>query len=165
MYQMIKLFKDFDINNLIFKPLRKTATGSRIIDIENQEIYQTCWLKILYDVEYNICVEADKIKEILEQIDTKIVDYSSEKLDFSKTEILRMYRPLLKSSSNSYCFSVPISTNTVLFDSTKKFYNKAEMKDILKSGQNIRFIFKFKKIYFKDHELTLPLELLQIELA
>ncbi len=163
---MIKLFKDFDeVTDLIFKPVRKTTTGSRIIDVDGNILFQTGWLKILYDAEYSICVEADKIKEVLEKIDEKVINHSSITLDFSKQEILKMYRPLLKQSGESKCFSISILTNSILFDKDKNFYNKSEIKNIIKPGQSVRLIFNFKKIYFKDHELTFPLELQQIELA
>ncbi len=161
----IKLLKDFTKNDLIFKPVRKTTTGSRIIDIEGNILFQTCWLKILYDVEHSICVNSEKIKDVLSQIDQLVIDYSSVVLDFSKQEILKMYRPLLKQTGDSSCFYISILTNTTLFDQDKNFYDKSEIKNILKQGQNVRFIFCFKKIYFKDHELTFSLELQQIELA
>jgi hypothetical protein len=161
----VKLLKDFNQNDLIFKPVRKTPTGSRIIDVDGNILFQTCWLKILYDVDYSICVDSENIKSVLEQIDQKVIDHSSNVLDFSKQEILKMYRPLLKQSGDSNCFCVSILTNTVLFDRYKNFYDKSEIKNILKQGQSVRFIFGFKKIYFKDHELTFPLELQQIELA
>jgi hypothetical protein len=163
--QCIKLLKDFDQNDLIFKPVRKTATGSRIIDVEGDTLFQTSWLKILYDVDYSICVDSQQISDILQQIDQIVIDHSSNVLGFPKEEILKMYRPLLKQSSDSNCFCMSILTNTTLFDRHKNFYDKAEIKNILKQGQNVRFIFGFKKIYFKDHELTFPLELMQIELA
>ncbi len=158
----IKLLKDFDTNDLTFKPIRKTTTGSRIIDVNENTLFQTCWLNILYDVDYTICVRSEKIKDILNQIDEKVISHSSNVLGFSKEEILQMYRPLLKQNNQ---FSIPILTNTVLFDNQKKFYNKSEIKNILKKGQHVRFIFNFKKIYFKDHELTFPLELQQIEVS
>jgi hypothetical protein len=159
---MVTLLKDFDPDNFIFKPVRKTATGSRIIDVDGNDSFQTCWLKILCDTEYGICVESDKIKNIFERIDEKVITHSSNVLEFSKQEILQMYRPISK-NSNYFCIS--ILTNTVLFDKNKNFYEKNEIKNVLKVGQNVRFIIKFKKIYFKDHELSFPLELLQIELA
>lgn len=165
MESRVKLLKDFNQNDLIFKPVRKTATGSRIIDVDGNMLFQTGWLKILYDVDYTICVDSEKIKDILYQIDQLVIDHSSKSLDFSKEEILNMYRPLLKQSGNSNSFCISILTNTILFDKDKNFYDKSEIKNILKQGQNVRFIFSFKKIYFKDHELTFPLELHQIESA
>jgi hypothetical protein len=161
----IKLLKDFNSNDLIFKPVRKTTTGSRIIDINGDMLFQTGWLKILYDVDYSICVDSEKIKDVLEKIDEIVIEHSSNTLDFSKEEILNMYRPLLKQSGNFNSFTISILTNTVLFDKYKNIYNKSEIKTILKPGQNIRLIFCFKKISFKDHELRFPLELHQIELA
>ncbi len=165
MAQNIKLLENFDQNDLIFKPVRKTAAGSRIMDVDGDILFQTCWLKILYDVDYNICVNSEQIKDILRQIDQIVIDHSSNVLDFSKQEMLNMYRPLLKQSSDSNCFSISILTNTVLFDRHRNFYNKSEIKNVLKQGQNVRFIFCFKKICFKNHELRFPLELQQIELA
>jgi hypothetical protein len=161
----VKLFKDFNKHDLIFKPVRKTATGSRIIDVDGDTLFQTGWLKILYDVDYSICVDSEKIKDTLSQIDQMVIEQASNSLDFSKEEILNMYRPLLKQSGDSNCFCVSILTGTTLFDRDKNFYDKSEIKNVLKPGQSVRFIFSFKKIYFKDHEITFPLELQQIELA
>ena len=158
----IKLLKDFVQDDLIFKSVRKTDTGSRIIDICGNTLFQTPWLRILRDIDYDICVDSEKITDIFEQIDQIVIEHSSTILNFSKEEILKMYRPLLKQSKNSVSFR--ISTNTVLFDQDKNCFNKSEIKDILKRGQTVRFIFSFKKIYFKDHQLTFPLEVLQIEL-
>lgn len=161
----VKLLKDFNQNDLIFKPVRKTATGSRIIDVDGNILFQTCWLKILYDVDYSIWVDSEKIKDVLTEIDQKVIEHSAISLDFSRDEVMKMYKPLLKQSGDSNCFSVSILTNTTLFDRQKNFYDKSEIKNILRPGQSVRFIFAFKKIYFKDHELTFPLELQQIELA
>jgi hypothetical protein len=161
----IKLFKDFNQTDLIFKPVRKTSTGSRIIDVDGDILFQTCWLKLLYDVDYSICVDSEKIKNILNQIDQIVINNVSTSLDFSKEDILKMYKPLLKQSGDSSYFFASIITNTVLFDKDKNFYDKNEIKKILRPGQNIRFIFSFKKIYFKDHEITFPFKLYQIELA
>jgi hypothetical protein len=158
----IKLLKDFKSSDLIFKPVRKTATGSRIIDVKGDMLFQTPWLKILYDVEHNICVDSDKIKDTLDQIDQIVINHSSNTLDFSKQEILNMYRPLLKDSDR---FSISILTNTTLFDRYKNFYDKSDIKSILKQGQSVRFVFGFKKIYFKDYIILFQIELQQIELA
>lgn len=162
---MIKLLKEFDDKDLVFKPVRKTQTGSRIIDVDNSYLYQTCWLKIVGDIEYSICVDSEQIMDVLKQIDEKVIEHASNTLGFSKQEILKMYKPLLKQSGDSNYFCVSILTNTVLFDRDKNFYDKSEIKNVLKQGQNVRFIFAFKKIYFKDHEITFSLELIQIELA
>lgn len=162
---MIKLLKDFEDKDLIFKPVRKTQTGSRIIDVDNNILYQTCWLKIVGDIEYSICVDSEPIKPILQKIDSSVIKHASNMLGFSEQEILKMYKPVLKQSGDSNYFCVSILTNTTLFDKDKNFYDKSEIKNILKQGQSVRFIFSFKKIYFKDHELTFPLELQQIELA
>jgi hypothetical protein len=161
----VKLFKDFNKTDLIFKPVRKTATGSRIIDVDGDILFQTSWAKILYDVDYSICVDSENIKDTLSEIDQMVIERASNSLDFSKDEIIKMYRPLLKQSGDSNCFCVSILTGTTLFDRYKNFYDKSEIKNILKPGQSVRLLFSFKKIYFKDHELTFPLELQQIELA
>jgi len=164
----MKLLKDFVENDLTFKKVRETNTGSRIIDVINQEYIQTPWLQIRYEVDHSICVNADKIKDVLSVIDTKIITHSSNILDFSIDEISSMYKCLLRQTGY---FSIPISSNTILFDSSKdsnlerKYYDKSEIKNILKIGNYVRFIIKFKKIYFKDHNITFPIELIQIELA
>lgn len=161
----VKLLKDFSISDLTFKPVRKTATGSRIIDVDGNLLFQTCWLKIVNDIEYSICVDSEQIKDILQQIDEKVIEHASNVLEFSKQDILKMYKPLLKQSGDNYYFYLSILTGTILFDKDKNYYGKSEIKNILKQGQSVRFIFGFNKIYFKDHELTFPLELHQIELA
>lgn len=162
---LIKLFENFNENDLIFKPVRKTQSGSRIIDVNENILYQTCWLKMVNDIEYSICVDPEKIQTILQKIDEIVINHASNAFGFERHEIIKMYRPLLKLSGNNKYFSMSILTNTALFDKHKNFYNKSEIKNILKQGHYVRFIFNFKKIYFKDHELTFPLELQQIELA
>jgi hypothetical protein len=161
----IKLIENFSANDLIFKGIRKTASGTRLVNIDYEYLLQTPWLRILYDVEYSVCVEAEKIKEILSSIDDKILNYMTEQLNITIEELTEMYRPLLKISKNINCFTIPISSNSVLFDSSKNYYNKAEMKNILKPNDNIRLLIKFKKISFGDHDLKILLELIQLELA
>jgi len=154
----MNLLKNLNPENLKFKPIRKTDAGSRIIDVENQEMYQTCWLKVMYDIEYSICVSTENILSILESIDNKIIEQSIKSFDFTEKDIRDMYKPLKKNY-----LSLPLSTNVILFDKDKNFYEKSEIKDLLKAGSFIRCIIKFKKIYYKDHEITFPLELVQIE--
>ena len=161
----IKFLKDFNQNDLNFKPVRTTTSGSSIIDVDGNILFQTGWLKILYDVDYTICVDSEKIKEILNRIDEIVIDHSSKSLKISKEQILNMYRPLLEQYINTYTFRIPILSDTILFDNNRNFYDKSEIKNILKQGQNIRFIFGFKKIYLKNNKLTFPLDLKQIELA
>ena len=129
-----------------FKKLRKTNTGSIIIDVENQELFQTPWMQIVYEPEYSICTNADKLREVLETIDNRIIEYSSTTLGFSDSETRQMYRPLLRNDN----FSTSVSSTSILFDSDKNFYNKPDMNKVLKKGQYVRYILKFKKIYFKD---------------
>jgi len=157
----MKLLGDLNIDIIKFKNTRKTNTGSRIIDVDCDELFQTPWLKIVYDVDYTICVNAEKIKDTLKSIDEKIIKFSSTALNFSEEEIKEMYRPLLKNEN----FSISILSTTILFDRYRNFYDKSEIKNILKVGHYVRFIIKFKKIYFKDHIVTFPLELVQIEVA
>ncbi len=161
----VKLLRDFVPSDLVFKNQRKTESGSRIVDVDSNVFFQTPWLKILYDVDYSICVESELIKDVLEKIDNIVIEYSISELEFSKTEIMNMYRPLLKKSGDDNCFTISVLTNTVLFDNQKNHYDKSEIKTILKQGQMVRLLFAFKKIYFKDHALTFPLELQQIDLA
>ena len=144
----MKLLKDLNIDDLEFKKMRETDTGSRIIDIDNIELYQTPWMKIIYEVEYNICVNAVKIQDILDKIDDKVVKYSSECLEFSQKEIENMYRPLLRQSGDLVYFSIPITTNTILFDKNRTFYDKSEIKNILKVNQYVRFIIRIQKTLF-----------------
>ena len=159
----MKLLKDF--TELEFKNIRKTDTGSRIIDIDNVDSWQTPWMKIVFEVEYNICVNAEKIQEILEAIDKQVIKHASECLDFSEDEIQEMYKPLLRTYNDMTYLSAPITSNTVLFDRERNFYSKSEIKKILKVNQYVRFIIRFKKIYFKDHILSIQFELQQVELA
>jgi hypothetical protein len=161
----MKLIEELNIDELEFKKMRETNTGSRIIDIDNTDLYQTPWMKIIYEVEYNICIDAAKIQDVLEQIDNRVIQYSAICLEFTEDETREMYRPLLRKSNNQVYFSIPITVGTVLFDRDKTFYNKTEIKDILKVNQHVRFILRFKKLYFKDHNLTFQIELVQIELA
>jgi len=161
----VKLIKDFDIDkDLTFDPVRKTNTGSRIIDVRGDTLYQTGWMKVLYDVEYTICLEASKHMNILASIDEKVVDHCSDKLPFSRQEILQMYRPLLRTGDINR-FTVSPLTGTVMYDKDKNTYNKAELKTVLKPGHYIRFIFGFNKVYLNNHELKFCLELRQIEKA
>jgi len=149
MNMSVKFFKYFTGGDLHFAKIRKTSTGTRIIDIVDNTLFQTPWLTVMYDVEYKICVNAEKIRDILEEIDKTVVEYARSALNFSEDEILKMYRPLI--------------TTTILWDQNKNFYNKPEIKNVIKPGQNVRFIMSFKKIEFKDHELTMVIDLRQIE--
>lgn len=156
----IKLFKDFNVSDLIFKKIRSTDSGSRIIDIADKTFYQTKWLCISRDIEYSICLDLDPDTEkTFNEIDEKVIEHLSKVLDFSEQEIRDMYRPLVKYSN----FRISILSGTVLFDQDKKFYYKADIKNVLKSGHWVRLIFNFKKIQFSNHEITFSLELIQIE--
>ena len=156
----MKLICDINVENDIkFKKMRKTATKTCIIDIE-ENAYQTGWLKIITDVENYVCVNTNNIQSILNDIDNKILCYSSNIFEFSIDEMKNMYRPLYKSS----CYLVvPLNSKTILFNNGN-FYNKDKIKDVLKIDDDIRMIISFKKITFKDYELSVNIELSQIEL-
>jgi len=156
----MKFFRD---NNYIlkFEKVRLTKTGSRIIDIKNQDLHQTPWLKLTYEVDYNVCVNAGPIKEALNQLDQQIINHTAMILDFTPEEMQEMYRPLLR-NCNFYC---PIGSATILFDRERNFWDKSQIPSILKVGNWVRFIIKFNKITFKDHQLTVQFEVIQIELS
>ena len=154
------LLKDINIDDIQFKSMRRTDTGTRIIDVDNQKMYQTCWLKALYDIEYNLCLSTEGIEPILEMFDKKVIEESIKSFDFSEKDITDMYKYL-----NKNYISLSISTNTYLFDKDKNCYEKPEIKDKLKKGDFVRCIIKPKKIYYKDHEIVFTLELVQIELS
>ncbi len=157
----MKLLKDIVVENDIkFSKMRKTATKTCIIDI-NEDMYQTGWMEIISDIENNICIDATCIKDILEKIDNKILCYSANIFDFSVEEMKNMYKPIFKSS---HYLVFPINSKTVLFVGDKT-YDKDNLKSMLKSGDIARFIFSFKKLSFKDYELCTFIELHQIELS
>ena len=157
----MKLLIDIDIENDIkFSKVRKTASKTCIIDIK-EVLYQTGWLEIISDPENNICLDATSIKEILEKIDSKIIDYSASAFDFSIEEMKSMYRPIFKSSNY---LVLPVNSKTVLFDGNET-YDKDNLKSMLTTGGMARFIISFKKLSFKDYELCVSIELRQIELG
>ena len=140
-----------------FKDIRTTATQTKIIDITDENTFQTCWLKLLYPVEYDITVDNDNIIDILDCMDTQIRDQLSK-----LGSVHDHYRPL----SQSNYFKLRLSTNTVLFDRHRTSFEKAEIGKILKPGQLIRFIFRLKKISYKEpDDLYTTIDLLQIEMA
>lgn len=155
----MKLFKDF---NPVFKKIRSTDTGSRIIDVENPEMYQTPWLKVVFKPEFDICVDSTPISDKLIETDNFIVNYLKDILDFDYEDILYMYKHLERGN----LFKINITTNTVLFDKEKNEYiGKKEISEKLEPGNFIRLIIKPKKIYFKNHVISFQLELVQAELA
>jgi hypothetical protein len=157
----MKLFSELIIDEDIkFKKMRKTTTNTKIIDIDTN-LFQTCWLQVIDDVDNIICVNNEKIKDILKIIDTKIIEYTSQIFDFSVEEISNMYRPLLKSSDY---FVIPMNSKTVMY-CNESSYTKSEIKDVLNKEDNVRFIMSFKKICLKDYEIIVYLELQQIEMA
>lgn len=162
----MKFLKNVDVeNDLKFKKVRTTSVGAKIIDID-MPIIQTCWTKILYDVDYSICTNVPELlKETLIKMDTKIIDHCAEIFNMCHENITEMYRPLLRPTENDYYFKVPISNSSVLWKTSDTWYNKSEMKEILKVGHYVRFIIKFKKLYFKDYNLTVQFELIQAEMT
>lgn len=163
----VKMLKDFDPSDLIFKKMRKTGAGSVIIDTEKEVLFQTPWLKTIGEIEYSICVSSENVKHILKKMDDIIINYCSKELDFTEQEITEVYRPLNR-SSDYFCIS--ILAGTVLFyrdpnDNEVQSQDKSEIKKIIKRNDHIRLIFSLKKLNFKDNSLTTSLDLKQIELA
>lgn len=169
----MKFVKDINVQkDLKFKKIRSTPTSAKIIDIE-MDIFQTGWCKICYDVDYAICTDVpDQLKNILMEMDNRIIEHCSEVLDFCPQEITTMFRPILRPRGEGYYFRVPISSSSVLFgiseengEKIRKHYNKKEMPDVLRVGNYVRFIIRMKKLYFKDHSLTVQMEMKQAEYA
>ncbi len=162
------LLKDFDIEKDIkFKKVRTTGVGAKIIDIESK-LLQTCWTKIMYGVDYSICTDTPELFEkFLMKFDSIIVNHCAEVFDMCPETITKMYRPLLRPTRDGHYFRMPIANSSVLWKNSqggsRERYNKSEMKDVLEIGHYIRFIIKFKKLYFKDNNLTVQLELIQAE--
>lgn len=157
---MIKLIRDFAPDDLKFKSTRRTQTGARIIDThEDVPLYQTPWTNVAYDVEDKICVECDSFKNILQEIDDLVSKHASKELDFNEEEVKNMYRPLNRGN----LFYVPLSTNLILFDEERRHYGRSKVAEIVKRGHKVRFVIDFKKIYFRNHEITFPFEIIQIE--
>jgi hypothetical protein len=158
------LFNDVNIDNIKFKKLRGTSSGSKIIDFDYIGLIQTGWCEIIYDVDYGICTEVTpEFRIFLEKLDTKIINHCSEVLDLCPQALTEMYIPLLRPNKNGHYFRLGISTTSILFDKESNYYNKSEMKDVLKKRDFVRFIFKFKKLNFKDHILKVQTEMIQTE--
>jgi hypothetical protein len=71
-----------------------------------------------------------------------------------------MYKSLYRPSEY---LIFPVGTNTVIFNNDI-CHEKGEIKNLLKIGDVARFIFSFKKLLFKNNELSVCIELLQIEI-
>ena len=159
----MKLFQDINVDTdiTLSKP-RKTGTNNIIIDL-NSEMYQTCWLQLINDVENNICVDATNIKDALSKMDQKIFSHALENLEYSEDELKTMYNSMFKLSQY---FVLPINTTTVLFcNNGDTFDSSFDIKNNLKKNDYIRCIISFKKLIFKDYELKLSMITHQIEKA
>ena len=145
--------------DLIFEKERKTNTGSIIIDINNN-YFQTCWCKILFDYDgSSICVDVpDDLKHFLSNIDNKVQEY------FNNIIEEYTYKPLLKPMENGYYFKIPICSTSILFDNKGDTYRKNDFYDHLNIDDDIRFIIGFKKLYYKNYMLSLQIELIQSEI-
>ena len=163
----MKFLKDIDVpKDLIFKKVRSTPAGARIIDLKI-DIFQTCWCKVRYDVDYAICTDVpEELEKVFAAMDNKIVEHCAEVLGFCEQEIASMYRPILRTTNSGFYFRMPISNSSVLWGGEggdRKHYNKKEMAEVLKIGNYVRFVIRMKKLYFKDHNLTVQTELVQAE--
>lgn len=144
--------------NLKFGKIRETASGNKLIDILNTEIYQSTWVEVIRIKENGIIVYNENFYRILKQIDEKIINYLSDSLNFTIQEITSMYSSLY----NKYLL-FPIGTNTVLFDESKNYYFSKDVLKKINVGDYVRLIINFKKIQFKDHEFKIIFETIQIE--
>lgn len=162
---MIKLLKDINLQDLKFAPVRKTPTGIRIIDINHNVSYQTCWSRLVNDIEYSLCIDPGSNSSTLQEIDNFVISHASSALDLTEQETTSMYRPLVRIYEYSSYFNIPIHTNTALFDKDKNYYTKKnEIKSLLKKGDTVRAIISFRRIQFKDGQITIPFETIQLEM-
>lgn len=161
----MKLLKELSRSDIKFNKIRKTSSGSKLIDVDCEPI-QTCWCKIVYDVDFSICTDVPELlEEKIKMVDNKILDHCSEVLDICHQELSDMYRSLLKPKNGGFYFRMPVNSSSILFGPEKNYHKKSEMKKVLKKNYYIRFIFKIKKISFKDYNLKPQLELIQAEYA
>jgi phosphoenolpyruvate synthase/pyruvate phosphate dikinase len=113
-------------------------------------------------VDNNICVNAEKIKDVLSKIDDKIKETAKKYLDISDEEMRSVYIPILKSEKY---LVLSIGSNTVLFEGEISCDDKNEIKNKLKKGNYIRYILSFKKVNFKHNEIKCLVSIVQIEKA
>jgi hypothetical protein len=157
----MKLLSEINVDEeIVLKEHRKTSSGHIIIDFSNDESYQTCWLELVNDVDNNICVNAEKIKDILFKIDDKIKEISKKYLEMTDEEMKSIYIPIIK--SGKYLI-LNIGSNTVLFEGDVSCDNKNDIKNKLKKGNYVRFILNFKKVNFKYNEIKCLINVVQIE--
>lgn len=164
----ILLIKDFNTDSLKFKKSRKTASNSIIIDLEEMPLLQSPWCKIVYPVEHSINVEATGVfLEKTQDLDNIIVNHCSKVFDFCPQDTTEMYKSMVKSlESNRYIFRVSMNTTTVIYskmDSESNEYFKKDANEVLKVGDDIRFLFKLKKITMSNHEIKIQIDLVQVE--
>jgi hypothetical protein len=163
------LLKNLNVNDITFEKPRKTGVGATIIDV-NSDLIQTCWCKILYDVDYAICTDVpEQIRSNLQELDSKIIDHCSEVFKVCHQELTDMYKPFFRTISHdgtgSSYLRMPISTNTIMWNQGKHTQTKKDIQELLSKNDYVRFIFKIKKLYFKDNCLTVQIELVQVEKA
>lgn len=146
----------------VFGPKRKTNTGTVIIDVKNSDVlFQTKWMQIIFINEHDICVDVKNNKNVLMYIDQLVLEQCTLQLGLSETEAKDMYSPLLK---NENLFYIPIGSKTITFDSDRNYYYKPDALKFLKSDDHdIRTLISFKKIQFKDYQISLQLDVQYIE--
>lgn len=159
---MVKLIENISSEDITSKKIRTTSSGSKIVDLDC-DLIQIGWCKVLFDVDYSICIELDyKMKESFEKLDSLIKDIIIKNMNFTEEETNDFYKKL---SNNSSVVYLPLSKNIIMFNESKDFFDKTEIKNMLKPGNYIRTIFKIKKITFVDYIITSNIETIQLEIA
>lgn len=160
---MIVLIKNFDPSSIKFNKSRKTTSGSIIIDIEDMPLLQSSWCKIVYPVEHTINVQANGfLLEKCQQLDDMIVQHCAQTFDLCPQDITEMYKSIIRKSEEKYTFRISMNASTVIFNEDEE-YTKSNAGEILKVNNDIRFIFKLKKITMANHEIKVQTDLVQVE--
>lgn len=129
---MIKLIKY--LTNLTFGPRRETKTMI-IYDCLTEDIYQTPYMEVLYDVDSDyVTVDCSVIQEYLNRVDESVKELNLENYE-PFTNQLRIY------------IQDPIN------------YRKNQIKQ----NQRIRFLLKFVKLYKKEYNFRWSIKVVQSE--
>jgi hypothetical protein len=158
----VKLLIDFIPDDIKFTQARKTATGTKIIDLQDVPLFQSPWTRVMHDIDNYICVDCKQFRTVLELIDGLVLDNAIKLFgigDFGDNESETNYKSLVR---GNYMY-LPIPTNIIIFDQNKDYYYKSDLKKI-KINSIIRFIFSIQKIYFKDYTISTIIKLVQIEI-
>lgn len=127
--------------NLICGNIRTTKTGTKFVDILNEELFQTSYLEIIY-------IEDNKIVTLCDNI---------------LLELEEQIKKIIQTESNILCdefFEIKYNDKTILWENGE-YYTSNEINDRIKVGDKVRYIIKFKKIDIKN--LKIYHEILQIE--